>query len=269
MAGLLLPAATFIVASFVENDETGGGLSLDALNDLTIANYSDVASTLANGDAHDPVRKLFRYFGNTAIVAVCTVAVAVVIGLMGAYVATRSNFRWANVIRHVGLWAYVIPPIVLVFPYGHLLSKVRLQGSLIGLLLAHIAFCTPLALWLMMQYMESIPRHWDRAAEADGLSCLAALWYVLLPRVRTGVAAVATFVATLSWNDVVLAYVLADDRSKTLGIGIQEAFPNETLSSNSTAAAAILVASVPLVGAVVATYAYVIAHTRREWGLSS
>jgi ABC-type glycerol-3-phosphate transport system permease component len=226
-------------------------------------------SAISFGRNDDPLRRLVVYFSNTLLISAGTVAVCLVMSVGGALVASRSSFRWSHGLRQISLWGYVIPPIVLIFPYGHLLSSVGLQGTRIGLLLAHIAFCMPLSLWLMTQYFDAIPLQWDRTAEADGLSCATTLKSVLLPRAVTGIAAVATFVAVLSWNDVILAYVLASERTKTLGIGIQEAFPNETLSSNSTAAAATLLASIPLVLGVLVTYAYVVRQMRREWGISS
>ena len=265
----LVPALTLITASFVRNDETGGGLHLSALHTLTTDNYVEVVKTIVHGRDDEPMRRLLLYFNNTLLISGGTVISCLVMSIGGALVTSRSSFRWSHGLRQISLWGYVIPPIVLIFPYGHLLSYVGLQGSRTGLLLAHIAFCMPLSLWLMTQYFDAIPLQWDRAAEADGLSCATTLSRVLLPRATTGIAAVATFVAVLSWNDIVFAYVLASERTKTLGVGIQEAFPNETLSSNSTAAAATLLASVPLVFGVLITYAYVVRQMRREWGLSS
>lgn len=265
---VLVPVMTLIAASLVRNDQTGGGLSLSALHRVTASNYAEVVDSVVNGGEDDPLRRLVAYFVNTLVISLGSVVICLMLAVGGALVISRSTFRWRRGLRQMSLWGYVIPPIVLVFPYSHLLSALGLQGSRFGLLLAHIAFCMPLSLWLMVQYFDAIPLQWDRAAEADGLSCAKMLSRVLLPRAVTGIAAVATFVAVLSWNDVILAYILASERTKTLGVGIQEAFPNETLSSNSTAAAATILASIPIVAGVLLTYAFVVRQMRREWGLS-
>lgn len=267
----LLPVLTLVAASFVRNDLTGGGLRIEALREPTVANHAEVLTAvlaLRSESRSTGLTTLLRYFANTALVAASTVVVSLVLAIAGALVLTRSGFRGSNVFAQASLWGYVLPPVVLVVPYAHLLARLGLAGSLRGLILAHIGFCLPLALWLMTQYFAAIPFEWDRLADLDGYGCFGTISRVLLPHASPGLGAVAAFVAVLSWNDIVLAYILASERTKTLGVGIQDAFPTETLNSSSTVAAATLWVSLPLIICVVAAYALLIRRTRRHWGLS-
>lgn len=267
----LLPIVTLVAASFVRNDLTGSGLRINALRSPTAASHTEFLTTVVSTGRRSEssgLTTLRRYFINTLIVCVSTVMLSLVLAVAGALVSTRSGFRGSDSMAQAALWGYVLPPVVLVAPYAHLLSLLELGGSLRGLVLAHVGFCLPLALWLSTQYFAAIPLEWDRLAELDGLGCARTIFTVLLPRASPGLAAVAAFVAVLSWNDIVLASILASEQTKTLGAGIQDAFPNETLSSNSTVAAATLWMSLPLVVAVVAAYAWVMRGTRRHWGLS-
>jgi len=266
----LLPIITLIGASFVRNDLTGGGLRLTALRAPTTANHGEFFSAIVSvgRDSSTGLTVLLRYFRNTVIVAASTVTISLALAVAGALVLTRSGFRGSDGLAQASLWGYVLPPVVLVAPYAHLLALVGLAGSLRGLVLAHVGFCLPLALWLMTQYFAAIPLEWDRLADLDGFGCFGTIFRVLLPRTAAGLGAVAAFVAVLSWNDIVLASILASERTKTLGAGIQDAFPNETLNSSSTVAAATLWVSLPLIVCVVAAYASLIRRTRRQWGLS-
>jgi multiple sugar transport system permease protein len=234
----LLPYAALVIGSLLPNAATDRGISIDSvsLGQWTVQNYQELLA---------PTYAIFRQqVFNTLLVSVSAACIVVVTSVPGGYVLTRYRFPGRNVIRQTAIWGYLLPPIILVFPYARLLYFLGLNNTRLGLVLANVAFCFPFGLWLMVQYFYAIPREVDKAAAADGANWAFSLYHVLIPRALPGVATVLVFSVILSWNDVALSLVLVQDNSlRTIAAGVQESvLKTEQTSYGSFAAASLCVA---------------------------
>ncbi|MCZ7599039.1 MAG: ABC transporter permease subunit [Gammaproteobacteria bacterium] len=63
-----------------------------------------------------------------------------------------------------------------------------------GMIVVYLTFSLPFAIWLMVSYMEDIPREMEEAAFLDKASRFKTLWYVIIPQVRGGIAVTVIFV---------------------------------------------------------------------------
>ncbi len=183
--------------------------------------------------------------GRSAIVALVTVGISVVVGSMGAYVIAK--FRAGGSLTRFGmLAAQVLPPAVLVFPFLTMAYALRLNDTLVPVIFAHLSFVLPVVTWFLIGFFEAVPKSLEEQARVDGFSRFQAFRLVVLPQVLPGIGAAAIFGFTLSWNDMFYGLILAPGKSAILPVAIAgfNTFRGVELGSMS---AAILIAVIPVV----------------------
>ena len=90
----------------------------------------------------------------------------------------------------------MLPPIVTIVPLFLMLRQAHLLNSLQGLALVYTAFNLPFVIWMMRGFFDEVPREMEEAAMLDGESRAGALWRIVLPLVKPGLAATAVFCNT-------------------------------------------------------------------------
>jgi ABC-type glycerol-3-phosphate transport system permease component len=183
--------------------------------------------------------------GRSAIVALTTVSISVVVGSMGAYAIAR--FRAGGTATRFGmLAAQVLPPAVLVFPFLTMAYALRLNDTLVPVIFAHLSFVLPVVTWFLIGFFEAVPRSLEEQALVDGFTRFQAFRLVVLPQVLPGMGASAIFGFTLSWNDLFYGLILAPGKAAILPVAIAgfNTFRGVQIGSMS---AAILIAVVPVV----------------------
>ena len=101
-----------------------------------------------------------------------------------------------------------------------LFVKLGLSGSLLGLLLAHLAIHIPFATWMMVGFFDTVPKEIEEAGIVDGCGPWRLFWTVSLPVVRSGVTAMAILVFIISWNEYLFALFLAGADAQPLTVGV-------------------------------------------------
>ena len=116
----------------------------------------------------------------------------------------------------------MLPSSLIVIPFFIAFSTFGLIDSRWGLILANAAVGVPFATWLMKGFFDGIPREIELAAMLDGCSGMQAMWYVVLPLAKPGLAACAIYVAIVAWSDFVFARTLVSSPDLwTLTVGMQ------------------------------------------------
>lgn len=183
--------------------------------------------------------------GRSALTALVTVVISVVVGSMGAYAIAK--FRSGGQVTRFGiLAAQVLPPAVLVFPFLRMAYGLRLNDTLVPVMLAHLSFVLPVVTWFLIGFFEAVPRSLEEQARVDGFTRLQAFRLVVLPQVLPGIGAAAIFGFTLSWNDMFYGLILSPGKAAILPVAIAgfNTFRGVELGSMS---AAILIAVIPVV----------------------
>ncbi len=112
----------------------------------------------------------------------------------------------------------ILPPIVVVLPVYIMFQKVGLLDTHIALILSYAVVNLPIVVWLMHDFMSTIPIDLEESAELDGASRLRIFWEVVLPLTRPGLAATTLLTLILSWNEYLLAAFLTTSRAQTMPI---------------------------------------------------
>ncbi len=162
-----------------------------------------------------------RYFFNSVYVATVTMIISMIISILGSYSMTRLRFRGRVFIMRSIILSYLLPVAVLFIPMYILMSKIGLNNNKNSLLIVYLTFTVPYSCYMLISYFRAIPKSLEEAALIDGCTHLQTLIRIILPIAAPGIAVVATFAFTLSWNEYLYALVLTTSPSQqTVTIGI-------------------------------------------------
>jgi multiple sugar transport system permease protein len=151
---------------------------------------------------------------NSLIVSATVTVIALIIASLAAYSMVRFRYRFRGFIGRLILFAYLTPTSLLFIPLSIIIAQLGLGNSLIGLILVYLTFSLPVATWLLQGYFRAIPRELEEQGMIDGLNRLGTLFRIVLPLSGPGLAAVAIFVFTGAWNELLLALVLITSNSQ-------------------------------------------------------
>jgi multiple sugar transport system permease protein len=180
--------------------KTGSDLSESSLipPNPTLDNYESIFN---NGD-------FTRALLNSAIIAVVTTTLAIVVGSFCAYALARLRFRRKFIILALVLSITTFPAIAIPAPLFRLWTDIGIFDTLIGLIIPNLTFALPLAIYILVSFFKEIPKDLEEAALVDGATHFMAFRKVVVPLAAPGLAtaAILTFIAT--WNEFLLAITL-------------------------------------------------------------
>lgn len=201
---------------------TGVSGPLDYLSRLiprewTLTNYTelfDVGGTL-NTDAN-----LGMMFQNSAIVALVVTLGVVFITSLSAYAYERLPFKGGNKIFWTILYASMFPNVVAILPQFRIANALGWVNNLNALIWPMLAGV--FNIFLIRNFMKSIPRELDEAATIDGAGSFQVYTQIILPSIKPVMMVVALFAFNGAWNDFLWPrIVMTDVNNQTLTAGLR------------------------------------------------
>ncbi|MGW1228171.1 carbohydrate ABC transporter permease [Streptomyces sp. NPDC001478] len=205
-----VPLYTLVSASLMHQDQALNGDPLALPTDPTLDNYRTV---LDSGFS--------SMLLNTAIVAVVTVAIVLVLAVPVAYVAVRTRSRLSGLAFRTFLLGVAIPAQAVIVPLYLLISKLGLYDSLPAIILPTAAFAMPVAVLILSGTMRDVSEEMYEAMALDGASPLRMLWQLAIPMSKGGISTVAIYTALQAWNGFLFPLILTqseENRVLTLGL---------------------------------------------------
>ncbi len=183
----------------------------------------------------------YSWFQNSFIVMGVTAVVATTAATFAGYALSRFRAPGSQSVTFVMFLGRILPGTLIALPFFVMFRLIGLLGTLPAVVIANTSAIIPFATLLMKSYFDSIPSDLDEAARVDGCSRLQAMWRVLLPVAKTGVAATLIFAATASWVDLLFARTLLFDENKwTVPVGIASMIGDVQVDWNQLMAAGTL-----------------------------
>jgi len=156
---------------------------------------------------------------NSAFISFVAVAGQVLTSTMGAYAFSRLHFKGRDALFVLVLAGLMVPSQVTIIPLFILMSKLGLIDTRASLLLPSLVF--PMAVFLIRQFMLSLPRDYDEAAFIDGASHFTVYSRILIPTVKSPVIVGAMIHLLAVWNDFFRPLILINTFEKmTLPLGL-------------------------------------------------
>lgn len=173
---------------------------------------------------------MLRYLTNSVIVVVVATVLTLAINSMAAYALSRYNFRGRDLLFLVTLATIMVPLQVILIPVYQVTASLGLTNSLWGVILPAIA--TPTGVFLLRQYMLTIPDELIDSARVDGAREFGIFWRVVLPLCKPALAVLAIFSVLWRWNDFLWPLVVTNERTRTLPVALQRFASQEVVPFN-------------------------------------
>ncbi|MGM1046401.1 MAG: carbohydrate ABC transporter permease [Bacillota bacterium] len=158
---------------------------------------------------------------NSTIVTITSVLLTIVLSLLAAYVLARFQFRFKKVVMALFLAGMLIPIHSTLVPLFLMMKEIGLLNSYGALILPYTAFELPIAIFLAMAYMISIPREVEEAAMIDGNGWWGIFGRIILPLCTPIVATISILAFLRFWNDFSFALVFINSQAlKTLPLSL-------------------------------------------------
>jgi ABC-type glycerol-3-phosphate transport system permease component len=146
-----------------------------------------------------------RALRNSLIVATGTTVAGVAVAALAGYALARFDLPLRRYLLLMVMGVQMFPLVVLIIPLFVVMKALGLLDSWLGLVVAYLSFTTPLAVWLLRSFFETIPRDLEEAAMTDGASRFGAMVKVIFPLTGPGLAATAIFSFIAAWNEFLFA----------------------------------------------------------------
>src|SRR5271166_1499750 len=156
---------------------------------------------------------LANYVGNSALVALITIAASIALAAPAGYGLARFTMRGKEIAFLILLAPIMIPYQAILTPLYLDFAKVGLVNTRVGLAIVHTILQLPFSIYLMRNSFEAIPREIEEAAMIDGCSAWRRLTYVFLPLAVPALVTVALFAFINSWNEFLAALIFMNRES--------------------------------------------------------
>lgn len=158
---------------------------------------------------------------NSAIVAVGTMVLSILLAILPAYALSRFRFHGKGVLGFVLFATQMLPEAMLVVPLYAIFAKLLLLDTLGGLILANAAFTVPVITWILKGAIDGVPLEIEEAARIDGCSRLDIVLGIVLPVVAPTLAAASVIAFFHGWNEYVFAQTLIlSQELRTASVGL-------------------------------------------------
>ncbi|GGO73619.1 carbohydrate ABC transporter permease [Nonomuraea cavernae] len=178
--------------------------------ELTIENYSNL---LASG--------FTASFWNTVAITVPTTILVIGIAAMAAYAFAWMEFPGRDTLFLVVVGLLIVPIQIALIPIASFYGGIGIFGSIPGVVLFHVAFGLPFAIFLLRNFFVGIPASLLEAARMDGASEWKIFASVVFPLGKPAIASLGIFQFLWVWNDMLIALVFANPGSQPMTKALQ------------------------------------------------
>jgi len=156
---------------------------------------------------------VFSWLRNSAVIAIGTTLLTLLLAIPIAYGFSRFRFRGKALVG-IGLFiTQMLPEAMLVVPLFSLFAQFDLLNTYLGLILANTAFTLPIVTWILKNAIDTVPIDIEEAARVDGTSRLGILFRIIVPITAPTMAATAVIAFFQGWNEYIFALTFITDNA--------------------------------------------------------
>ncbi|MBU9727858.1 carbohydrate ABC transporter permease [Diplocloster modestus] len=203
----LYPIYWLIVNSFRHTEQIVTGDTFGLPTELYLGNYYDAVVN----------RHVFRYFTNSVIYTLLTIALTVVISTMLAYALTRMQWKYKKQGMSIAMLGILLPSQIVVIPIFILMRKLHLVDNPLSIIIVISAFNIGISTMIASGFLKGIPYEMEEAAIMDGCGIFRLFFGIIFPLLKSPIAAMSIYIFLNSWNEFIYSLVLLNsDGKKTL-----------------------------------------------------
>ncbi|HMT31402.1 MAG TPA: carbohydrate ABC transporter permease [Dermatophilaceae bacterium] len=212
----MVPVLGLLISSFRTRDaQFASGWWSAIANPLeftqwTMNNYAQVM-----GDNQSGVN-MGQAFLNSFIVTVPATVIPILIAAFAAYAFTFMEWKGRDIVFVIIVGLLVVPNQVALLPLLKLYNQLHISGTFPAVWLAHIGFGMPLAVYILRNYMSSLPKAVIESAKIDGASHFTTFWKLIMPMSTPALASFAIFQFLWVWNDLLISLIFLGRGENTI-----------------------------------------------------
>jgi multiple sugar transport system permease protein len=211
--GFVLPLAWIVLSSL----NTAASVTLEVPKRFSLDNFRYVLTP----------QLTFIPIGNSLLIATTTALVAAAAAVLAAYPLSRYQMRFRQAFLYGVLFGTCLPITAIMVPVYSLFVSFHLLDSTIGVMLFMSASTLPMAIWMMKNFMDSVPISLEEAAWVDGASAMKSLVRIVTPLMAPGIAMVFVFVFAQTWGNFFVPFILFSTPAKEpAAVAIYQFFGN-------------------------------------------
>lgn len=178
----------------------------------TLSTYKSVLSNTSDAP-------IIKWFINSFISSLITAILVVLLSALSAYGFSRLRFKGKNTLFGFLMLTMMIPSVITLIPNYVTISTLGLKDNLLALILPPLGGVTNI--FLIRQFLYSVPKELDEAAAIDGASRIRIFFQIILPQIIPVLITVGLFTFLGSWNDLLWpSIVMTDTNNRTLTAGL-------------------------------------------------
>jgi multiple sugar transport system permease protein len=204
---------------------------------LTLSNFANAWSQSG----------MWKFFLNSVYVTVPAVLLALFLASCVAYVVSRLSFAFNIPLLILFTAGNLLPQQVIITPLYRIYLALGIYNSYYGLILINLSFQLGFCVFVLSNFMKSVPLEIDEAALLDGASLWTRYWRLTLPLCRPALAALATLLVTWVYNDFFWAITLISTGDKRPITSALANLQGQFVANQNLIAAAALIAAIPTV----------------------
>lgn len=190
--------------------------------------------------------KINVYFMNSVIITAASSVLTLLLGLPMAYAIARMRWKMSTLTLTVLMAGVMIPIHATLIPLFMTLRKIGLMNSYWSLILPYAASTLPITVYIIRNFLISVPYEMEEAAFIDGCGVIRAFVMIMVPMIKQSLVVVITLNVLTYWNEFVMASTLVTDpRKYTLPIGLKS-FSSEYSADFGAIAAGVVISMIPL-----------------------
>jgi multiple sugar transport system permease protein len=202
------------------------GVYLTAIVAALVCVFPFAGGLLATTERDSRSFPLGRLVLNTAAVGGLVVVITLALALPAAFALTRLNRPWGTRVGIAIFASYLVPPALLFLSLSRAVAGLGLRTSIWSVVLVYPAITIPVAVWLLMGFLRTVPADIEEQAMIDGYSRGGAFARVVLPLIIPGLVAVVVFVLTLVAGEYLYALTFVPaGPATTIGTGVAARLP--------------------------------------------
>ena len=196
---------------------------------------------------HWYLEHFWRQFANSVYLGAMVTVLTLAIGSLTSFSLGRMRIRHGWLVSNAALLTYVIPASFLAIPFYRIMQNYGMANNVWSVIAALVAFATPYAIFVFLEYGRSIPIEVDESARIDGASPVQVYLRVYLPLMAPALVAVGTYAMLLAWNEYLYQFLLLSSKSSmTVPVALAQFLSSDQSPWNYMMATAIIYAAPPV-----------------------
>jgi len=205
------PIFLALVTSLSSQIEVSSGSSFLWPQNIVTSSYRALIPGLSDsaGKLSGVTSQFGHAFGISLIVTTATVVMTLLVTLPAGFALSRMRVPAGKVLLGAIVGTIILPVFTLLAPLFRLTVSLQLYDTLLGLVLIYTTAIAPLSIWLFFSYCNDVPIEPQEAAFLDGCNWFQALTKIVIPQLRSGIAAVTAILFLASWGQFLIPLLFA------------------------------------------------------------